>query len=105
MVVEVRAGQKPRKPEEIEVVEYPEGLVLIDPVTGRLARLDALSSLVWLLSDGERTGADIVRELSQAKKDITEAQVSRVIGELVDSAFLALEDHSVAREMGGTPGR
>lgn len=81
----------PRRPDDIETVTYSDRLVLIDPVTGRLAQLDPLAALVWLYADGTRTCSEIAAQLSRVCSLVEVAGVVEVVGLLAENAFLSLE--------------
>lgn len=77
------------RPSEIEYVDYQDYLVLIDPVTGRLAQLDPLSSLVWLLCDGITTCNEIAESMKFENQAVSINDVLRITENLAENYFLS----------------
>lgn len=74
--------------DDVEAVEYPDNLVLIDQVTGKLAKLDPLSTLVWLMSDGDRTCESIAVSLREQLPDLPVSRIVEISADLANHDFL-----------------
>ena len=88
----------PKRNPEIETLSLNDEIVLLDPVTGTIARLNDAAYFVWLSAAGHTSIEEIAEQLVQLTGDRSgkaEADVTECIKRFAAGRFLMARDESV----------
>ena len=98
---EFDGSSTPAAREDVASVEIDGERVLYDPLSERVARLDAIGSAIWPFLDGATTVAELAADLAdvfEADVTVVERDLLTMLGQLAEQGLLAVGPRPVRAE-------